>query len=266
MCLRDSTRGPALHRDRLQDCNELSVIAKDCLAQERFTVKQTLLLATIIRRMTILASIVLWGVCAQSQQPTVTLELIPNGVLDHRQAQLYITIESPQELNNAVLDIHASTDFKISPTTITLPPVSRSVIENVSVILVNPDLLGGDQALTVTLSQSSDSATHKILVSKLIKFSYTLEISLWIFFFFAAVGVVIGYWVRLVVKVLGSIEPPSAAPVPPGPQPGPITAFVKAHYYLVDFLVTLIIALSSWRLLFRAADLPNPAPLGTELS
>jgi hypothetical protein len=198
---------------------------------------------TMIRRTTILASIVLWGVCAaQSQQPTVTLELIPNGVLDHRQAQLYITIESPQELNNAVLDVHASTDFKISPSTITLPSVSRSVIENVSVTLINPDLLAGDQALTVTLSQPSDPATRKILVSKLIKFSYTPEISLWIFFFFAAVGVVIGYWVRLVVKVLGSIEPPSAAPVPPGPQPGPITAFVKAHYYLVDFLVTLIIA------------------------
>ena len=195
-------------------------------------------------RMALLISAMLWFACcaAHAQQPTVTLELIPTGVLDHRQAQLFITIESAQELNNAVLEVHASSDFKISPSTIALPSVSRSVIENVAVTLVNPDLLAGDQALTVTLSQPNDPTTRKILVSKLIKFAYTPEISLAIFFLFAAGGVVIGYWLRLVVKVLGTIDPPPAAPVPPGPPPGPITTFVKAHYYLVDFLVTLIIA------------------------
>lgn len=197
----------------------------------------------MMRRTKILLSMALWCVCAaQAQQPSVTLELIPNGVLDHRQAQLYITVESSQELKDAVLEVHASSDFNISPSTITLPSVSRSVIESMSVTLINPKLLAGDQALTVTLYQPNDSHTRKILVSKLIKFAYTPEISLPIFFLLAVAGVVIGYWLRLVVKVLGSIDPPPAAPVPPGPQFGPITTFVKTHYYLVDFLVTLIIA------------------------
>lgn len=178
---------------------------------------------------------------AQAQQPTVTLELLPNGVVDHRPAELYITVESSQELKDAVLEVHASSDFNISPSTITLPSVSRSVIENMSVTLVNPKLLAGDQALTVTLYQPSDSNTRKILASKLIRFAYTPEISLPTFFLLAVGGVVIGYWLRLVVKVLGTIDPPPAAAVPPA-QPGPITTLVKTHYYLVDFLVTLIIA------------------------
>src|SRR5271169_478051 len=136
----------------------------------------------MMRRMTILVSMALWCACAaQAQQPTVTLELIPNGVLDHRQAQLYITVESPQELKDAVLEVHASSDFKISPSTITLPSVPRSVIENMSVTLVNPNLLAGDQALTITLYQPNDPNTRKILVSKLIKFAYTPEIPLAMF-------------------------------------------------------------------------------------
>lgn len=179
---------------------------------------------------------------AQAQQPTVTLELIPSGILDHRQAQLYITVESPQELNNAVLEIHGSTDFIITPSTITLPAVTRSVIENVTVSLVNPQLLAGDQGLTVTLSQTNDPATRKILVSKLVKFAYTPEISLRMFFLFAVVGVVIGYWVRLIVRVLGAIEPPAADAAEGAAQTGPITNFVKGHYYTVDFLVTLALA------------------------
>jgi hypothetical protein len=179
---------------------------------------------------------------AHAQQPTVTLELIPSGVLDHRQAQLYITIESPQELNNAVLEVHGSTDFVITPPTIALPAVTHSAIENVTVTLANPRLLAGDQALTVTLSQSTDPATRKILVSKLLKFAYSPEISLGAFLLFAVLGVVIGYWVRLIVKVLGTIEPPPADVAQGAPQTGRITHFVKTHYYSVDFLVTLALA------------------------
>jgi hypothetical protein len=197
-------------------------------------------------RIAIVVSIMFVLACiAQAQQPTVTLELIPSGILDHRQAQLFVTVESPQELNGAVLEVHASSDFQVSPSTIALPSVTRSVIENVEVTLINPKLLAGDQAVTVTLSQPSqpnDPKTSKILVSKLVKFSYTPEIPVSVFFLFAMIGLVLGYWVRLVVKVLGGVEPPSPAPEQGGPQIGPITKFVKAHYYTVDFLVTVILA------------------------
>lgn len=210
-------------------------------------------------RFATLIGVLLLSTCTtRAQQPTVTLELIPNGILDHRQAQLYITVESPQDLNNAVLEIHASTDFTVTPSTITLPSVTRSVIENVTVILIKPDLLAGDQALTVTLSQPNDPATRKVLVSKLIKFPYTPEISLGIFFLVATVGVAVGYWLRLVVKVLGTVEPPPAAPENATPQPGPITRFVKAHYYPVDFLVTVILAFIVLATFIQGGRPPQP--------
>ncbi|SRR5712692_1728871 len=179
---------------------------------------------------------------AWAQQPTLTLELVPQGVLDHRQAQLYISIEAPQDLNNAVLQIRSSTDFKTEPTTISLPSVVRSIIENVTISRINSRLLTGDQALTVTLSVPGDTGNRKVLVSKLLKFSYTPEISLFVFFVFATVGLIVGYWVRLIVKVLGGITPPPAAPETQGTPTGPITTFVQAHYYLVDFSVTFALA------------------------
>jgi hypothetical protein len=198
---------------------------------------------SMTRRTAILAGFfLLFSWTARAQQPTLSVELIPGSVLDHRQAQLYITVESPQELTNAVLEIHASTDFSITPSTIALPAITRSLVESATVTLTNPKLLAGDQAFTVTLSQPSEPSTRKVMVSKLIKFPYTPEISLRIFFVFATAGVVIGYWMRLVVKVLGNVEAPPAQPDPNSTQPGPITRFVKAHYYLVDFLVTLVLA------------------------
>jgi hypothetical protein len=84
-------------------------------------------------------------------------------------------------------------------------------------------LLAGDQGLTVTLSQANDHATRKILVSKLVKFTYTPEIYLRTFFLFAVVGVVIGYWVRLIVRILAAIAPPSADAAEGAPKTGPIT-------------------------------------------
>ena len=120
--------------------------------------------------------------------------------------------------------------------------VTRSVIQNVTIKPTNPKLLIGDQAITVTLSQPNDPAKRKILASKLLKFSYAPEISLYLFFVFATLGLIVGYWVRLIVKVLGAITPPPAAPEPAVPVPGPITRFVQAHYYLVDFLVTVALA------------------------
>jgi len=179
---------------------------------------------------------------ARSQQPTVTLELIPGGVLEHRQAQLYITIESAQELNNANLEIHGSPDFKITPSMIALPSITRTIIESVTIETVNPKTLAGEQALTVTLSQTSNSTGTKILVSKLTNFTYTPEISLRLFFVFAMIGVAVGYWIRLIVSVLGSVDPPPADEPAGSPPGGPITKFVKGHYYTVDFLVTVALA------------------------
>jgi hypothetical protein len=168
--------------------------------------------------------------------------MIPNASLDYRPSQLYITVESTQDLNNAVLEVHGSANFAVSPPSIALPSVSRSTIEVVQLTRLNPKLLAGDQAITVTLYQQVDQTSRKVLASKLLKFSYTPEISLRSFFFFAMIGALVGYWLRVVVKVLGSVAPPPAQPDAVVSQQGPITRLVNNHYYLVDCLVTLILA------------------------
>lgn len=179
---------------------------------------------------------------ALAQQPSLSLELIPNSVFGHRQAQLYVTIDSSQELDDAVLDIATSTDFKAEPSAIPLRAVTHSVVENVTITPVNPMLGFGDQGITVTLSQPSDPGKRKIVASKLLKFSYAPEISLCVFFVFATLGLILGYWVRIIVKVLAAITPPSPQPESETAKLGPITKFVQGHYYLVDFLVTVALA------------------------
>ncbi len=194
-------------------------------------------------RVAALAGILVASACPVfGQQPSLNLELIPNSVFDHRQVQLYVTVESSQVLDDAVLEVRTSTDFKAEPSTIQLPSITRSLIQNVTITPVNRELLVGDQAITVTLSQPNDPAKRKILASKLLKFSYAPEISLCLFFIFASLGLIVGYWVRLIVKVLGTVTPPPAAPEPAAPAQGPITRLVQAHYYSVDFLVTVALA------------------------
>ncbi len=202
-----------------------------------------------LRVVFILALLLTLSCEALGQQATVTLELMPEAFLDHHQAQLYITIESPQDLNNAVLQISPSPDFTAQPSMISLPSVTRNIIEHVTISLRDPRLLSGEQALAVTLTIPDGSGNRKVLVSKLLKFSYTPEIPLWVFFVFAVVGLIVGYWARLFVKLLGSTTPPSPAPPqetqasgPQQGQPGPLTRFVQKHYYLVDFCVTVILA------------------------
>ena len=55
----------------------------------------------------------------------------------------------------------------------------------------------------------------------------------------ALLGVVLGYVIRFFVNILKSLPAPSPEPAA---GEGPITIWVKAHYYQVDFLVTLAIA------------------------
>ncbi len=175
---------------------------------------------------------------------SISLELIPQGLLDGRKTQLYITVESVGELKGAVLEITSPTSFIVDDPKISLPAFNRSIICSTGIAVGKKDLLSDEYAFTVTLTVSDGTNGRKTLATKLVKFKYAAEVGLWTFFLLGAIGLVLGYWIRLIVKVLAGVTPPSPAPERSGDgqQDGPITTFVKKHYYSVDFFVTALIA------------------------
>jgi hypothetical protein len=59
------------------------------------------------------------------------------------------------------------------------------------------------------------------------------------YFMLGFAGIAFGYALRIVIKILSGIEPPSPLRVThDAPPDGPITRYVKTHYYPVDFAVT----------------------------
>lgn len=84
--------------------------------------------------------------------------------------------------------------------------------------------------------------TTAILAQDDFDVEYTPTISLGRYLLVGLAGVLIGYAIRLLVKVLSTVPPPALAPTPAG-SAGPVTTFVTRHYYAVDCAVTLTLGL-----------------------
>jgi len=89
---------------------------------------------------------------------------------------------------------------------------------------------------------SAGGAEQQII--QLYPINYIPEVPLAAYFGFGLVGIFLGYWLRLFVKILSSTTPPQPAPIAAGnppANPGPFTSFVMKHYYAVDLSVTIAI-------------------------
>lgn len=173
-------------------------------------------------------------------QASVDLKL-GSTVQDQKPAQLQVVITSSQQLAGANVELTAPLGFKLDPMTLTLPAFTNSLSETVVLKAVDAETLPGKKFVEAKLYDPATGKSKSILASAHFEFNYVVtDISLRIYFVMGVLGVFFGYWIRLLVKVLGTVPAPPPAPVP-GAAVGPITAFVQKHYYLVDLLVTLLL-------------------------
>jgi len=188
--------------------------------------------------------LVLPGIARGQAPVTLNLELMPKTVSDQSPAQLLMTIECPQKLTGAAITVVPPPGFKADPQAFSLPDFTGKMTQTSVIKALDSDVRPGERYVIQAQGYvSSGPASKTVLVDQTLAFDYrTNQISLGTYFALGVLGILIGYWLRLLLKVLSAVSPPS--PAPPGPAAsapgvGPITAFVQKHYYAVDLLVTL---------------------------
>jgi hypothetical protein len=188
----------------------------------------------------------------------LSLVLQPNVVVDRQFAQLVITAVLPANFVEGSFEIQAPPGFTVEPASVHVVGAPGSVAKRTVTLKAN-DLSGDSHQATVIvdfLSGVTLGQRVKIGSSESLELQYrNTWICIGLYLAVGLLGVLIGYAIRLLVKVLGTIPAPSPEPPEPAAGEGPITRFVRGHYYFVDCSVTAILAL-----LMMAALIKNGRP------
>ena len=124
------------------------------------------------------------------------------------------------------------------------------------------DVATGEYSVLAHATAQPSGTGVPLAVDQAVTFTYTRRLPVKCYFLLGLAGFVLGYLLRIVTGVLKKI--PAPAPAIPndaggGGQDGPVTMFVKRHYYLVDFLVSLVLAFVVLLYLMREGHPPDTA-------
>jgi len=169
----------------------------------------------------------------------LNLQLTPQSVTDQSPSQLVLTVECSEKLTGLAITVVAPPGFKADPQSISLAQCAGMMTETGLLKAVDSDIRPGDRyVLHAQASATGVPPNQSLVIDQALAFAYvTNQISLGTYFAVGVLGILIGWGLRILLKVLAVV--PAPAPAPAAGAVGPITAFVQDHYYLVDALVTL---------------------------
>jgi uncharacterized membrane protein len=228
-------------------------------------------------RSCVAAVVLLIGVRALGAQPArINTMIRPDAPIRDAAVQLVVTVDVTQLQSGASLTILAPSGFGIreirnpaqgvgpgqgsSPNTarVSLGAVQGRVTK---VFMLDPpsrSIPRGKYRLLASVAATPPNAAEEtVLAQSEFDVDYVPAISLIPYLGLGLVGIVAGYLLRLLVKVLASITPP--VPFTKNTGDGPITRFVKKYYYLVDCLVTLVLGLFVLLYLIKDGHVPDSA-------
>jgi hypothetical protein len=207
----------------------------------------------------------------------MVLQMVPKEIVDQHQADLLITVESSQTVNNSTLQVSIGPGLQSTPQCLPVPAFSGKVIQHVVISRTDEPLLAGEHPLIVELTEHAPAAAGqpavsdrlcaapktKILASQSLTFQFHPEIRLWAYLLLGMVGVGIGWLLRFFINALKSIPPPLPAPAAEAGVGGSGGFFdwLKRHYYGVDCLVTLGIGLAVLVFMAKTGRPPEGAAL-----
>ncbi len=216
----------------------------------------------------IVASVVLClaRVCAASAADPVTASLTgtfaPKQPAGSGPFQLAVQIDATAPLEGAkvTLDVEA-TEFSVSPSA-TLP-VPKGARKDALVFSMIPRTQRKEHLVPVRLTTSEGVP----IAASVFQLSFVPEIDLYRYFVLAAVGVLLGYIVKLFMKVRDSVPVPPAGAMFGAPTNESVQQQAENHlgkwlarprnYYAIDFLLTLTIAIIALCALARDGHPPD---------
>jgi len=176
------------------------------------------------------------------QQPSpaavLALELLPKRIVGDEEGQLLVTVEFTGAPQTATLHVTTPRGVRADPPDVTLEKPPRRITVPVAIRGDHAPGFSDERQIVVELGLPGSSVPQPLTATTAVLYSPRLSYRAYLAV--ATIGVVVGYSLRLLVKVLATVPPPQAAPVGEGSSPpGALTRFVQAHYYAVDVGVTL---------------------------
>jgi len=206
----------------------------------------------------------LWAaVCSAAAQgvPSVSFSLHTKDFDSSDSAQLLITGNIPANISKIHIEFLPGAKFSVQPAAVDLDTSSTGTKIVTAVVTRDKNALSGDYFLIAHATAMTDKSTL-ISFDQQINFTYTKRLAIWNYLMLGLAGFVLGYLVRIFTTVLKAVPAPSPAPVPGGGAAvgdGPITRFVKAHYYPVDLTVSILLGLAALLYLIRDGHPPDSA-------
>jgi hypothetical protein len=192
--------------------------------------------------------------------PSLTYQLKAKDFETSDSAQLLVTADVPITYGRVSIEFVAPPQFEAEPATLNFDPQSGKRIVAVSLRRVGEARSDDYTILVHATAQPSGAGGLPFAVDQVVTFTYTRRLENKYYFLLGLAGFILGYLLRIVTAVLRKV--PAPAPFLPtsddGPD-GPLTAFVRAHYYRVDFLVSLILGFLVLLYLMREGHPPDSA-------
>jgi hypothetical protein len=206
----------------------------------------------------------LWTtVCTSAAQgvPSVSFSLHTKDFDNSDSAQLSITGNIPASISKIHIEFLPGAKFSVQPASVDLDTSSTGTKILTAVVRRDKTALSGDYFLVAHATAMTSTSTL-MSFDQQINFTYTRRLAIWNYLFLGLAGFVLGYLVRIFTTVLKAIPAPSPAPDPGSgvaAGDGPITRFVKAHYYPVDITVSILLGLAALLYLIRDGHPPDSA-------
>jgi hypothetical protein len=198
------------------------------------------------------------GQIAAQTSPSITLLLKSKEFDSGTSAQLLVTADVPNNVSEVKVDFVSPPGFVAEPASLRFRQQGKSI--SAVTVRRSGDVLTGEYSLLAhATAQPLNAGSSVLSMDQVVAFTYTNRLPASFYFLLGLAGFVLGYVIRTFTTVLRKIPAPSRAPEPDVPQDGPVTAFTKRHYYLVDFVVSIALAFVVLLYLMKEGHPPDSA-------
>jgi len=178
-------------------------------------------------------------------------------------AQLLVTADVPATFGRVDIQFVSPPGFVVDPASLRFDPQPGKRIVAVNLRRIGDVSTDEYSVLAHATALPSGSTAPPFSVDQAVNFTYTRRLQVKFYFLLGLAGSVLGYLLRIVTGVLKRIPVPAPALPEDGggasAKDGPVTIFVKGHYYTVDFLASLLLAFVVLLYLMKEGHPPDSA-------